>query len=364
MNRSLREWGVGLAFVCFLGLVLEITIRSFYAYTTEATFLAPKNLIIDYYPELRSFIDHPDQESEKVEVLILGGSVVHRDFCDLDPLLNPPRPSSSRTQRFKVYNLGAYTQTSQDSRIKYELLRGHRFDYVIVYHGINDTRANNSPKALFRADYRHIGFYDEVHVLLRHPEINLSMIPYVLDIAWLKLGERFGWRPRIPAQYFVNDGEIQSFDGAREVDLEQGREINKLWWDAGNEIKSAAVFLQNFERIIELAEQRGERVVLLTYAWHIPADYSLEEFFARSLSYSRHSYPAEIWGDPENVRKGLKQHNGIVRKLCSENADLLCLDIASLIPKTAMYFDDPCHLTTLGCELMGRKISEALGAPN
>ena len=61
--------------------------------------------------------------------------------------------------------------------------------------------------------------------------------------------------------------------------------------------------------ILALARERGEPVLLATFAVHVPPGYSREAFDAGSLGYAKHGFPIEIWGRPENVVLAVQRHN-------------------------------------------------------
>jgi hypothetical protein len=53
----------------------------------------------------------------------------------------------------------------------------------------------------------------------------------------------------------------------------------------------------NLTAILDLAGQRGDRVLLMTFATYLPADYSLQAFLEKRLDYGLHSAaPIEILG--------------------------------------------------------------------
>ena len=50
----------------------------------------------------------------------------------------------------------------------------------------------------------------------------------------------------------------------------------------------------------------------MTFAFYIARIILLENFKNKSLDYGKHSYPVEIWGEPENVKSTILAHNEIV----------------------------------------------------
>jgi hypothetical protein len=222
----------------------------------------------------------------------------------------------------RVFNLADAGHTSRDSWLKYVAVGEARFDLVVFYHGINETRANNVPPELFRDDYSHYAWYAMVNSLSRyHGSARLSL-PLTGQFV------RMLARP--------NDGYVPMHE-PREEALQYGADI-----------RSARAFGQNLSSIIDLAHQRNDPVMLMTFAMHVPDDYSQDLFSEMRLDYALHSQSMELWGKPENVVAGVDAHNRVVREMTARDETLLFVDQAVLMPRTARYFNDPCHLTAEG----------------
>jgi hypothetical protein len=89
-------------------------------------------------------------------------------------------------------------------------------------------------------------------------------------------------------------------------------------------------------------------VVLATFAYHLPPNYSLEAFKAHQLDYAKHACPAETWGKPEYLKRTLDAHNAAVCQVANRTMTRL-VDVAGEMPRGKAWFDDPCHLTPEGC---------------
>ena len=126
---------------------------------------------------------------------------------------------------------------------------------------------NCCPAADFRDDYTHCGHYKSLKRRLAAGKMNLK------DVA---LGEV----DRLIAL------------GSPEPEL----------LEFGRTIKTAQPFRQNIESIVEASRANNRPVVLMTFAFHLPADYTRERFEQRRLDYGRgvHELPAELWGKPEH----------------------------------------------------------------
>ena len=119
--------------------------------------------------------------------------------------------------------------------------------------------------------------------------------------------------------------------------------------DYGCEIKTGRAFRTNLESIIESASALDVPVQLMTFASHIPADYSPSRFRNKELDYGEGLYKlgAELWGRPDCVAATLVVHNEIIRQLAARY-ELSLVDQDRLLPKDGGHFSDPCHLTTAG----------------
>src|SRR5262249_50877564 len=159
---------------------------------------------------------------------------------------------------------------SRDSLLKYRSLAHQRFDLVIVYNSINDTRMNNCPPEVFRADYTHCTWYRQ----LKRYEDSAFFRHCVLAFSLARLGDRI-------SEAFGNEQLLPRSDPP------------EAWRHFGADIKTRATFEANLSEIVTTAKTKGERVVLMTFAYHVPPDYSLEAFRAGKLDYARHECPLE-----------------------------------------------------------------------
>src|SRR5262249_10732503 len=145
----------------------------------------------------------------------------------------------------------------------------------------------NCPENVFRADYSHAPRLFQIQLLQRHPEHSVFALPYT--VRYLK--SRF----------------------ARQLCL--STEPGQKWHHHGAVLKTPPSFRDNLETILGTARQRGEPVLLMTFALHIPENYTEEAFKAKALDYGRHVSPLRLWGLPENVRRGVAAHNDVIREL-------------------------------------------------
>lgn len=324
-------------YILFLLILFEVSSRAFWA-VRGVPFLRPEEIIThQFYPELRWVKERKiDSENGYFDVLLLGGSVLHDDFGDVGQILLEKLTFGTKSN-VRIHNVSENTHTSLDSYYKYKHLQEKDFDLVIFYHGINEVRANNIPPPLFRSDYSHYGWYEQINAFEEYSEIGLLTIPYTLRYLWLEVKIRVN-----------SDDYISVHSGKKE------------WVEFGRNIWSKASFENNLMKILEIAERKNENVLLMTFAFHVPEDYSLTKFKSKSLDYDLHLLPIELWGSPENVVSGIAAHNRVIESLADRYNNVTLIDQNMLIPKRGQYFNDICHLTHQGSKVFADNISDAI----
>jgi hypothetical protein len=319
---------LALAYVAYLGGLLWLTDRLFWAcrFGTPLVRSTGEARVWDtYYPELRATgaLDaQVTRNDDRVDVLLLGASVLQQVSIELERDLH-----QRYGDRVRLFNLARPAHTSRDSFLKYTKLKDKPFDVVIVYDCINDARLNCCFARDFRDDYTHCDWYFSIQRRLDEGTVILSDF----------VRERFG-----------------NFISLKTVD--------QRLLDEGREIKTKGPFRRNIESIVRGAERSGQTVVLMGFAYHIPANYSKEAFLGKKLDYTfmPYSLPAEIWGRPANVAAAIDAHNEIIRDLARSYANVVAVDQNALLPKNATYFVDPCHLTGTGCRAFVANLMSAL----
>ena len=245
----------------------------------------------------------------------------------------------------EVYAAGFEGETSRDAYNKYKYLyAGYDFDLVVLYQGINDLRANNCPPEIFRPDYSHFSNYHVVNRALEFLEVPLLKhsffaLKLVTAVAERKLKREMTANPRgfIPA-------------GAPRPE----------WLRYGSEVKSAEPFRDNLDKIIRLAKDRGQRVLLMTFAHRIPEDYSQDRFSQDLTDYIQGIQPGdpvEFYGSVENVNRGLELHNGIIRDIAKKQ-DVYFINQAKLLGGDQKAFTDVCRLSERGTKRLAGMIGK------
>ena len=313
-------------YIFYIFLLLEISSRAFLTIKFNASFFKPSIILFNFYPELKDLKQQDlSKNNGKFDFLLLGGSVLHPKWGDIEELLLEAFIQNNYND-IRIHNLSRIAHTSLDSYYKYDQLKNKSFDLVLVYHGINEVRANNCPEKVFKNDYSHYKWYRLINQIKAHNEINLITFPYVCDLAYLQLKELIFPPAIVP-----------------------GHAPRKDWIKYGTVIKTRKSFSSNLKKIITLSRNKHEPIILLTFAYYVPADYSLDRFNKKVLDYGQHLSPIEIWGTPQNVVKGIEAHNQVVRTL-AQNFCTCFVDMEKLIPKEGKYFEDICHLTHAGSE--------------
>lgn len=314
----------------------ELVSRGFWMLDCGAPLLSRKTLWYAHYPQLRTSGVENAADSKvdgAYDVVILGGSTISDEFGSIGAELGA-RLKARLNRPVRVFNLAYPAHNSRDSMLKHRWLADQRFDLVVVYDGINDTRMNNAPPEVFRDDYAHCHWYECVNRLDRHPALYQSALPFTLQFAAERSAEFVGL-----AQYVPRGNPSEE------------------WLEHGKNIRTRRTLQQNLGEIVATARERNERVVLMTFAYHVPANYSREAFVAGKLDYNdARACPVELWGKPANVAAALQQQNEAVRELAAQNPDVVFVDQERLLVRSARHFDDCCHLTPAGCVQFAKNI--------
>jgi hypothetical protein len=243
----------------------------------------------------------------------------------------------ARNLDVKVYSTGFEAHTTLDSYYKYKYLyNGYDFDLVIIYHGINELRANNCPPEMFRDDYSHYSYYKTVNSAVKLfdiPLLNRSFLALKIILSYQEF-----LKQRIEASHPGGDAYIAEHDP------------NPQWMHYGKEVRSAFPFKRNMENILRLAQERKQRVLLMTFASCFPPNYNRSAFETGLIPYGEgmdEGVPIELFGLPDNVRQGLIVHNEIIRELALKY-DCYFLDQAKLMNDNLDYFIDVCHFSHQG----------------
>jgi GDSL-like Lipase/Acylhydrolase family len=317
-----RRWLFLGAYLAFCWGLANLSIRLFWMYSARIPLGQTAHNIDFFYGDLRAPREaHPRHADEFFDVLLLGGSVLTPEWGDVPSCLSA-RLGGELGDRFRLFNLARPGLTSRDSLHKYMLLADEEFDLVVVYDGINDVRMNCCPSREFRDDYSHCSWYSEIERLL---------------------GER---RLDHPARI----GEELDFI-RRQLTLNIG--INEELMAFGAEIKTDQTLKRNHQQLIDVAANRGDKILLMTFAYDIPPNFR-ELMEARSPTFgdrpdSSRCAP-EQWGLPQNVVAALDAQNAVIRELAQKHDEVLFIDAQAAMPVQQGLFVDACHLSAAGSQ--------------
>ncbi len=318
-----RRWFIAL-YPLYLLIVLWVGVQFFWTVRERTTGQSQQDVWGYYYRKLPAVRDAEVRSDDKtVDILLLGGSVLEQ----VAPFLETAA-KRELTRPVRVFSVCTSAHTSRDSYLKFTQLEKQHFDLVVICHGINDARMNCVRDDLFRDDYTHCVHYNSLQRAVKAGSLTITgLIRDRLD-QLIPLGEP-------------------------EPDLV----------DFGKTIKTRGPFRQNLEGIVNAARSRSSRVMLMTFAFWLPADYSKERFLHHQLGYGRGRYelPAEVWGKPENVIAAIEAHNEEIRKLARRD-DVIFIDQERELPHDGRHFADVCHLTDRGCEKFVQDLLPAIKA--
>jgi hypothetical protein len=316
-------------FFLILFLLTEILLRLGLVFLGYPFLRPSDNIFKSYYTNLDPIREKVIKSDDDVfDVLILGGSVVSTPWSNLEARLDTILKKQYKDKKFAFYNIAGAGHTSLDNYLKYKLLEEERFDLVVYYEAINENRANNIPAKDFREDYSHIKWYNDIHLLRAHPEINYTVVPYLVDRT---------------VQYFRDKIRHKIYISQEKVDPDYAV--------YGSDIKTADSYRKNIDGLIQTAKTRGDRLVLMSYATYFPENVKLtgEQIDMSHFAGCMFASPVTIWGKPENVKKGVDTHNMILRKLVQER-QVDFLDMEAAMPKDSSLFCDVCHVSEPGAQ--------------
>ncbi len=316
-------------YVCVLVVLLETFSRAFLMFSVQVPFWKPSQIVLKYYPELRNVQDVNKERGKYFDILFLGASTLRQG---IEPQLRNQLQNRT-TRKVRIFNLAKNAHSSLDDYYKYKFLQKRGFDLVLLYDGFNEVRANNCSAAMFKTDYSHYSWYEQINIIEAHPEINVVSFPYVIHDLFVKVVRKITRAQYVPTNW-----------------------PNKEWTRYGCDIKTKGPFRDHLNKILALAERKGEKFLMMTFAYYIPDGYSQEKFDKKALDYGSHHLAIEVWGAPACVEKGILAHNEIVKEFIGRS-QVLFVDQAALIPAKGIYFNDVCHFTAEGTKIFVDNIS-------
>ena len=244
------------------------------------------------------------------------------------------------TQHVEVLDAGLRSHTSRADVLKWQLLSGYQWDVVVVYNGINDLWANHVRLQDYRHDYSHLDPWYRRGGLLEHSLVWRRLYNGVWHaVRAVNRRCQACWFPDyqfvFPSKPYLNAASFASLDSYR----------------------------NNLDNLVQAIRTTGAKPVLLTFAWHLPDQYSRQAFLDHALGYHNPEHYDERdvfnWGSPDYVREGLVQQNAIVREVAAkEQVSLLDMDAA--MSHQPMWFGDVCHFSETGVDAFNTTLAEAV----
>jgi len=319
--------------LCYLALLLllsvaglELISRVYWCAFQGARGTGHEALWRTFYPEVaESGIDRvaPLHGDDSFDVLLFGGSVVSTRLGKTGDYLQSAL-EAKLGRKVRVVNSAFPGRTTRDTRIKYEHFADKRWDLVLVYHGINDVFLNNCPPGTFRPDYGHAyRRFGMQYDLEKHPETAYFVLPYTVSHLGKSLMERWHMTNAPRAEFEIY----------------------------GNDVRTPPCFEDNLEAVARAAEERGDPLVLNTFAYYLAPNYSDEAFRDKKLDYAfgpHYLCAAKMWGEPANLGRTIDLHNDVVRRVAGRHG-LQVIDQRADMPDGKRYYNDPCHFTDEGC---------------
>jgi len=207
--------------------------------------IKPSSVLKKYYTGIdKANSEQIEDNNGAIDILLLGGSVLHSDWSTIAQELNK-KLSASYSCPVNIHNLAIPAHTSLDSKNKYNVLAHQNYDIVLLYHGINEVRFNNCPDSIFKDDYSHVEFYNHINSITTSLS-KFTILPYTYNLLKMKILEKFGKNM-----------------------LPKGTPY-KEWLNYGSDIKTANAFYKNYELIVELAKKNNTAVVIPTFGICFP----------------------------------------------------------------------------------------------
>lgn len=335
--RPATRWTLRIGYLLSVALLFEVAFRSYLRTQYGEFWFHPSAVVQKRYPALNDVLARRiHRDGHTMKVLFLGASTISPKYGDVVERVRAHL--RDRGIEANLINLSDRALTTRDALFQYQLLQRETFDAVVLYHGINEVRANNCPPDVFQSDYSHYAWYEEINVAMRHStSLRFTVLPYCADL----LAHRIRQQVRKPRYLSAHQPPPD-------------------WMAYGADLKTPPCFRANLEAVLDLARRRGDTPILVTFAWYVPANYTEEAFRCKRLDYGRMEFPIELWGYPTNVVAGLEAHNDQIRHLAEAHTEARLLDMKQRMPASGRYFDDICHFTRAGCDLFADALAAEL----
>lgn len=328
-----------ISYILFTVISLEIIFRIILSAFFAASFFKPKEIIFSYYPQAKKIISrYKNSDEGKTKLLILSSSALTDGWGDFRKIIE--NKLNSKSENYEVFNGAGVGFSLVDNKNTYSILREKNihFDYVIIYNAINDARLNNCPPKIFKKDYSHIKWNNEINCIKRHHEMNITVIPFIFDFLYQKIKQKFSNKRFIPDNY----------------------QHQPDWKKHGNVFLSLEILKNALVNIVS-HNYGNEKYLIFSYNYYIPSNYTYKKFINKQLDYQFHenSSEVEIWGKPINVSNFIDSANVYYSHIAKKFNNTRFYDVRRTM-KNPVYFADVCHFSEKGIQTFSNKVFQII----
>jgi lysophospholipase L1-like esterase len=131
----------------------------------------------------------------------------------------------------------------------------------------------------------------------------------------------------------------------------------------GANFRAHETFAKNIRKLVKLIRKDNGVPILMTYAFHIPANYTRQAFQDDELGYVNPTHydkcPVELWGAVNYVREGIEEQNRIIRRIARDE-NVLMIDLDMKLSGNILMFGDPVHPSEKGVDAFVKNITDFL----
>jgi len=294
-------------------------------------------------------------------ILAMGGSTTQCLYLDQEEmwtcLLQKRLNENVQNHLVWVGNVGKSGLTTRHHilQMNYLLQQQPHIDAIILLTGVNDLNrrlaedVDYDPFFMEKPGCEDKLLFETFHVL---PVGRNKMLPYYKRTALWHFGRIIKYR-------FFASGSVQDREGKYYERWRKLRQNAVAIRDTLPDLTSSLEeFSRNINRIIDLAQMKSVRIILVTQPvmWRpgLPEQQKNLLWFGFIGRYSpgqeRDYYSVEA------LAGGMKMYNDILRKIC-EMRQVECIDLALILANDTSIFYDDCHFNERGAELVADHLS-------
>ncbi|MCD4750636.1 MAG: SGNH/GDSL hydrolase family protein [Thermoanaerobaculales bacterium] len=120
-------------------------------------------------------------------------------------------------------------------------------------------------------------------------------------------------------------------------------------------LRSERILRSNIEKIADEANQEGVHLVLSEFALAVPTD----DQRLYSTIQDQEPVMRHFWGNIESTIRAVDAHNAVLGQIAIQR-DIELAPVARMIPRSGEYFNDICHLTAIGNEILAKTVATSI----